>query len=247
MKRLLLIALIFAFPALYAVITRARPAAPAPRPAVDLWAAKYGVDPAFVAEVKAVRWDVDLGIWIPRNQAGRFVNIRDGYRVTVGQPTHYTHSVYLFGNSEVFGTLVKDNETIASALQRLMPSARIVNVGITGAAIQSQIARLRTLRLYPGDVVVFVDGVQDVERVYFGEAKKAVLESYQAPTPFLFRQPVAFSLIEPERQDVYADVYPAIPGVVLNIPETDFLDFAHTNAQGNQLIARAIYDQLTIY
>ncbi len=51
---------------------------------------------------------------------GKYVNIKNGTRNTVGQPSGYVGTIYIFGGPHAFGYGVKDSETIASYLQKII-------------------------------------------------------------------------------------------------------------------------------
>lgn len=52
---------------------------------------------------------------------GSYVNITNGIRRTVGNPDSFVGTIYIFGGPQAFGYGVKDDETIASCLQAMLP------------------------------------------------------------------------------------------------------------------------------
>jgi hypothetical protein len=100
---------------------------------------------------------------------GRWFNRTASERRTVGQPTHYASSLYLFGSSTTMNPEVPDGYTIASALQRLMPAYRVVNLGAVGQWSRLQLALLQSLPLQPGDTVIFYDGLADAAIGFRGD------------------------------------------------------------------------------
>lgn len=98
----------------------------------------------------------------PDNYRSPLMNVVDRTRVTVGQPKHYDHTIYMFGASTLFGYYNTDGGTIASQLQRLIPTYRVVNEGLPGAGIVTTVGRLKTIHLKPGDIVIFYDGQMDL-------------------------------------------------------------------------------------
>lgn len=114
----------------------------------------------------------DLNELIPDDFAGRYFNVRDGRRVTAFQPPSHANKVLLFGGSTIYCQEVPDEWTVASLLQARLTNIYgnrflVENYGATSANIQQQLRRLRTVKVSPGDIVVFYDGVNDVYRILF--------------------------------------------------------------------------------
>lgn len=131
-------------------------------------------------------------IVLPNEFRGRWFNVRDGKRVTAGQPHSHRHRVLLFGGSTVYGSEVPDDQTIASHLQALInqsgDSAVVENFGATSVHVAQQLERLeRDVHLLPTDVVVFYDGVNDViQRVYY-ENPDGWIANEAKTAPFVVR------------------------------------------------------------
>lgn len=89
--------------------------------------------------------------------------IRNSIRHTTDQPVIYSRTVWLFGSSSVWGAFVDDGHTIASYLQRDIPNVRVVNVGQPSLDITLERYWLERSAVQPGDVVVFIDGIVDLE------------------------------------------------------------------------------------
>ncbi len=103
------------------------------------------------------------------------INVRDGERRTV----------WMFGNSQLFGYYVSDADTAASALQRLLPTMRVMNYGSPARTAAQQANVMRRLPIGRGDIVVWLDGSVDVGLFYDGERRddltlKTVLSNYRA-------------------------------------------------------------------
>jgi hypothetical protein len=104
---------------------------------------------------------------------GRWINVRDGRRVTVDQPDGVANRLYLVGASAVFNVEVPDAFTVASYLQRTVNQElpgrfRVENAGIPAATAGQQTELVKSLLLQSGDIVVFYDGANDVTyTVYF--------------------------------------------------------------------------------
>ncbi len=102
-----------------------------------------------------------------RPYAGKLIHVdANGFRVTVNPVDRENQrSVWLFGGSTVWGTGVSDAHTLASELAQVAP-VQVLNFGETGyVSAQSQLAFMASLRCADAarpDVVVFVDGVNDV-------------------------------------------------------------------------------------
>ena len=74
----------------------------------------------------------DDGVKRFKDVCGKYLNIENGFRKTENSPDEYEGTIYLFGGILLFGTGVKDKETIASYLQSLLIKSkkpyRVVNV-----------------------------------------------------------------------------------------------------------------------
>jgi len=90
------------------------------------------------------------------------LNVRNGERVTAGQPLVATHDIYMFGSSTLFGFLNSDEETLSSQLQRLIPDARIHNMGLVADNATLMLAHLKHTKLHPGDSVIFYTGSMEL-------------------------------------------------------------------------------------
>lgn len=94
----------------------------------------------------------------------KYVNVVGGNRVTTNMPKHIRNSVYIAGNSFVFGALVDDEHTISSLLQKKlnqnenMKNYFAINEGIRGVPFCESIKRLNQDTLQKDDIVVlFID------------------------------------------------------------------------------------------
>ena len=59
------------------------------------------------------------GVLSVKDYNSKFVNIRNGIRITVGQPKIFNNTIHIFGGCEFFGVGMPDKATFASVLQRL--------------------------------------------------------------------------------------------------------------------------------
>ena len=119
-------------------------------------------------------WFVPTGtkIVLPHNYRGRFFNVIDNIRHTVGHNASPTNHLYIVGGSTVYDSEVPDEYTIASQLQKLINSAmlniNVVNLGVTSVHSAQQLERLqRYVKLKKNDIVIFYDGVNDVVHRFF--------------------------------------------------------------------------------
>lgn len=102
--------------------------------------------------------------WRRKAFSGQTVNIdSEGRRVT-RSPINRLDSVHIFGGSTVWGTGGRDAETVPSQLARLFPDRNFVNWGESGYTAHQSLETLMNLYAMGErpDVVVFVDGVNDV-------------------------------------------------------------------------------------
>jgi hypothetical protein len=110
---------------------------------------------------------------LPTDFDGQFYHSHDGKRRTAFQPAQYQNTVYIFGGSTIFNGEVPDEYTIASRLQLLLNAKfgeryRVENLGAATVAIAQQLARLKTITLKQGDIVIFYDGVNDINQsIYY--------------------------------------------------------------------------------
>jgi lysophospholipase L1-like esterase len=103
---------------------------------------------------------------LPGNFEGEYFHVRDHLRVTTDQPANAKFSVHVFGGSTIYSSEVPDRYTIPSFLQRLLNDftgkrVKAINYGVTSVNTYQQLERLKTIKLSPGDVVVFYGGVND--------------------------------------------------------------------------------------
>ena len=114
--------------------------------------------------------------------AGRYINVVDGRRRTVGSPLTGPR-ILIFGGSTVLDAEVPDDYTIASQLQSLVGDRwRVENYGVSGASLADNLAWLRVLDLRPEDVVVTLSGVNNVGGVVDRGARwSALYETLDAP------------------------------------------------------------------
>jgi hypothetical protein len=93
----------------------------------------------------------------------KWINSKDGHRVTINQPSNFTNTIWMFGGSALANVEVPDDLTIPSYLQGEFKNQniRVENYGYAGAQIKHQFAKLKSLPTKPGDVVIFYDGINE--------------------------------------------------------------------------------------
>jgi hypothetical protein len=156
---------------------------PAPYANADFYTPEFGREAfAFAAAARPKSPDnPDLSDF-----TGQFFNIRSGMRVTAGQPSDYKNAIHVFGGSTVFSAEVPDSLTIPSLLQGMVRqrygnSFIVHNRGVPGFTANAQSRLLRSVALKRGDVVVFLDGANDIHHsVYYGAADPEIAKQLQA-------------------------------------------------------------------
>lgn len=104
---------------------------------------------------------------------GVHINIKDGYRYTLGNNPENFKRIHIYGGSTIFSAEVPDEYTIPSILQKLINKAgynySVVNHGVCSMNSYQQLQYLMETNLNKGDIVVFYDGVNDaIYNVFYG-------------------------------------------------------------------------------
>lgn len=210
----------------------------------------------------------DDGYWVVNDFHGGFYNIDNGARRTAGQPTAYTHTLYLFGNSGTFDPYVPDHLTMASQLQaRLVETGfqwRVVNLAVSGALSSDEALRLKHTPLQAGDIVIFIDGAMDNKTHEDCDTRLATWQllcnAYWLAFPGT--PDVTRYVRNGQQAQVYAQAHGAQfyrfvqpysiaeamakwPGRHLIVPPQGFVEGSHLNARGDSLLAAQIFDALT--
>jgi lysophospholipase L1-like esterase len=116
-------------------------------------------------------WDPLLGSRLPDRTLGRYVNVRDGRRVTY-QPPDPAVTVWYFGGSTMYGLGQRDGHTIPSEVARLAEreglSIRGLNLGVNADNNWQETLRFAEALEAgpPPDLVVFYDGVNEQGTAY---------------------------------------------------------------------------------
>ncbi|MGN0157478.1 MAG: Coenzyme F420 hydrogenase/dehydrogenase, beta subunit C-terminal domain [Lachnospiraceae bacterium] len=122
------------------------------------------------------------------DQAGKYVNVVGGNRITVNQPADFSQAIHMYGRCGVFGYAVEDEETLPSNLQKQMNHHAIpvgvVNHGLWGADDKKIIDNL-TEDFINGEicendiVVIYMDFFPWIE-----ELRKFGVEIFDTTGPF---------------------------------------------------------------
>jgi hypothetical protein len=124
--------------------------------------------PEFVQERFEVAGKLNLGSegFTTLDYSGQYYNVVNGQRVTTGQPSNYTNTIYLTGASNIFDIEVPDNYTIASQIQAIVGEEyRVENLGVIAMGNHQIAQRIRSLSLIPGDIVILYEGWNDYKGV----------------------------------------------------------------------------------
>ena len=106
---------------------------------------------------------IDNGIYKSlQDCSGKFYNVTGGMRMTIGQPTKFSHTAYVFGPCTTRGAMVSDENTIASFLQERFNQAGgdwiVLNCGVGGGSdLENSYRYVLSLPLKPGDIVFFIE------------------------------------------------------------------------------------------
>lgn len=98
------------------------------------------------------------GYFYKANYASRDVNCRDKCRKTVETPDNFQNSIYMFGDSRVYGVYLKDEDTIPSKLQKLINSTgkknKVFNCSVNGNNLNNVWLWMQDISLDSSDVVI---------------------------------------------------------------------------------------------
>lgn len=92
-----------------------------------------------------------------KDVSGKYLNVRNGERLTVDQPKDFERTIYFFGPCLIAGNYVEDRHTIESFLQKKCNdhgvAARVVNLGCWDSA-PGTMGRIMQTPLQKNDIVV---------------------------------------------------------------------------------------------
>jgi len=143
--------------------------------------AEYNVK-TLVKENFSIQHIILNGNLVPKDQKGKYINVRDNKRVTLNQPEKYINNIHVFGGSTIFCAEVPDEFTIASILQKIinqnLPNKfKVINHGTSGLRISDQVQKIKYLNLKPNDILIFYDGVNEVyQNLFRGSFDESIIE-----------------------------------------------------------------------
>jgi hypothetical protein len=150
-------------------------------------------------------------------RSDKFNNYIGGTRTTINMPDNAEHSIFIFGHSHATFLYAKDEDTIASQLQKLINekldgSYKIFSYGINASA----------------------------QRIIVDDLIEYVLENFSKPGDvFIYLNEIRF----PHTQNGY--FLPLTEKIAkMNIQEPVLGDFSHFNMRGQKIAAEVIYDYI---
>lgn len=171
--------------------------------------------------------DLVLGYVLEQRYDGKYVNLRDGHRVTRQPEATPKLRVWFFGGSTMFGLGQRDGHTIPSDISALAESDGVpieaVNFGVPGytnwTEMQQYLQLLSSDEPLP-DLVVFYDGINEFtlanERVAIGDIdpNKVSMWAQTAEAKAIFRQSVEKPVRVPssKRDEVIPEIAGALYG-----------------------------------
>lgn len=103
------------------------------------------------------------GFWIVGNLKSRFVNVRNGERLTISKYDHYEKNIYFVGQSFIYGMGSEDKDTICSCLQKMIDEKqvnyRVHNYAAPGETFSEMLHKVKWLSLKFGDIVVISNAI----------------------------------------------------------------------------------------
>ena len=124
-------------------------------------------------------FDPQTGVVKPQNFSGEWLNVENNLRRTINKSPDASRTVYLFGGSTVYNSEVPDEFTIASQLSEIIPldqGLKVLNLGASSVHASQQLARLKNeVNLDPQDIVIFYDGVNNVQLGVVYQNKKGYM------------------------------------------------------------------------
>lgn len=102
----------------------------------ELFGEKYNLQ--YVKKVGNISQVIHKGdIYCHEDCKGEYVNVINGKRITIYQPTEYKRTIHMYGRCGVFGYAVEDKDTLPSLLQKILRDngyndLRVMNHGLWG-------------------------------------------------------------------------------------------------------------------
>lgn len=183
---------------------------------------------------------------------GEYIKIRDGRRVTIGSTGLRSKRILVFGGSTIFCGEMPDSLTVPSQLQQMILASDfdvdVLNFGISGMRIENQFINLKSVpNLGSDDVVVFYDGVNDLNKIYetglnlknnqtpwrqinkiFSELEnRSWFVRYLAPTVYVESRGIGQDFLGSQAKQLVADNWFAVDKLARNYVEARGATFVH--------------------
>lgn len=134
------------------------------------------------------------GILTLKDSSGKYYNVTNGERMTVGQPESYERSIYFVGPCYIYGHDVEDRNTIESILQKRLcekgHAVRCVNYGAVGMYIgYNCLPRIATIPLKRGDIIIVDRPSYGIEGVKYLEIS-SIIEKYDVNVAWMVDNPM---------------------------------------------------------
>lgn len=131
-------------------------------------------DEEYIAEVTSIRtkgFENNRGINKLKDWESKYYNVMNGLRHTVGQPKEYTNSIYFVGQCYILGNFVDDSHTMESLLQNRICQegyrVRVVNCGCWGMDYYHIMARIASMKIKRGDIIIIDRPPEGIEGVLY--------------------------------------------------------------------------------
>lgn len=157
------------------------------------------ISPEFIAE---------NGVRKFRDVSGACLNIQNGIRNTLPHPNDsHDGTIYIFGGTPVFGFGVRDDQTIASCLQQIFPSKKVLNCSnfLEYFSWRFMLPLLLSMQFTQGDIVLIntTRYMGSVESMHW-------LNIEDVADPFMKIDLSSFAN-DPEREDLFLLPYGLAP------------------------------------
>lgn len=126
----------------------------------DFYDDVYHIDYALNIETQEYPQVVENGLLKLKDAQGKYYNVTDGERLTVGTPKEFNNTIYFFGPCFVVGWKAEDAHTIESRLQEILNknhiSSKVVNCGCWSDELML-LLRICSTHFKRGDIAIIYD------------------------------------------------------------------------------------------
>ena len=126
---------------------------------------------AGVTSIRAKGFENNRGINRLKDWESKYYNVMNGERCTVGQPKEYINSIYFVGQCYILGNFADDSHTMESMLQNRICQdgymVRVVNCGCWGMDYYHIIARIASMKIKRGDIIIIDRPPEGIEGVLY--------------------------------------------------------------------------------